>query len=433
MQRRKDSPNPDKTALPASGHLDAIIGSSPAIRRAIAAAVRIAVSDCAVLIHGPTGAGKELFAQTIHAQSGRPGPLISLNCATLRGELLEAELFGFVKGAFTGAARDRAGLFQKAHGGTLFLDELGELSLAAQASLLRVLQEKCVRPVGSAVDIPINVRIIAATHRDLAHRVQQGQFREDLYYRLVEGVVEVPSLQDRKTDIPAIARHLLATDPAFRGKRRVLSHEAARALVAYSWPGNVRELKLVLKELVRETRGRHIRAYLVLRLLTARTGVLETTPVLDGSSILHVVKESGEVTAAELGEKLHLPRTSVLKLLKPLIVAGQLEPPGRGWQARYRVGDDGGTQAVSVSTAITVPPASDSSRALLVQRIEASQGEGCTLEELLAILPDHSRNEVKVLLRALKASGQIHSRGRTRGARWFEGVGPGVGADVNTP
>lgn len=211
MQRRKDSPNPDKTALPASGHLDAIIGSSPAIRRAIAAAVRIAVSQCAVLIHGPTGVGKELFAQTIHAQSGRPGPLISLNCATLRGELLEAELFGFVKGAFTGAARDRAGLFQKAHGGTLFLDELGELSLAAQASLLRVLQEKRVRPVGSAVDIPINVRIIAATHRDLAHRVQQGQFREDLYYRLVEGVVEVPPLQDRKTDIPAIARHLLVT------------------------------------------------------------------------------------------------------------------------------------------------------------------------------------------------------------------------------
>ena len=251
---------------------DEIIGSSPAIRQALEAAETAAPSRSAVLISGATGVGKELFAQHIHRLSGREGPFCAINCATLGGELLRAELFGFVKGAFTGADRDRPGLFRQARGGTLFLDEIGELGLEVQAALLRVLQEKVVRPIGGSEEIPVDVRVVAATHRDLEKAIEDGHFRADLYYRLAWHRVDVPSLVSRRSDIPAIARHVLARLPARRALRWVLTHESARVLSNYSWPGNVRELTAVLERLVRQSKGRYLRAHLVERILKAGRG-----------------------------------------------------------------------------------------------------------------------------------------------------------------
>jgi DNA-binding NtrC family response regulator len=223
-----------------------LVGGSPGLLRAIATLARAAKTDASVVITGETGSGKELFARLAHRLSDRAsGPFVALNCAAIPQNLLEAELFGHERGAFTGADRARAGLFVEAEGGTLLLDELGEMSPAMQAKLLRVLEDRTVRPVGGSRARKVNVRVVAATHRDLAALVASGAFREDLYYRLAAITVRVPSLRERPEDIPTIARALLARDPATKNHR--LDVPGLAALAEHTWPGNVRELANALR------------------------------------------------------------------------------------------------------------------------------------------------------------------------------------------
>jgi len=208
--------------------------------RALDAAARF---DCTVLLHGESGTGKELAARRIHARSNRSGALfVSVDCTGLPESLADAQLFGHVKGAYTGADRETLGFFRAAEGGTLFLDEIGELSPALQAKLLRCVQERAVVPVGSWKAIPVNCRIIAATHRDLAAWVRDGRFRQDLYYRLNVVRVVLPPLRERREDVTAIAEHILERIGSAYGSSKRFSPGAMDALLAHDWPGNVREL-----------------------------------------------------------------------------------------------------------------------------------------------------------------------------------------------
>lgn len=225
-----------------------LVGDSDLIRGVCAVIKRVAPMPSTVLIEGESGTGKELAARAIHKWSGRPGSFVPINCGGLSTELLESELFGHVKGAFTGAQQAREGLFSYAKGGTLFLDEIGEMPMSMQVHLLRVLEERTVRPVGSNREVPVDVRIIAATNRDLAEEVRKGQFREDLFYRLNVLSIRMPSLRERKEDIEVLARHFFETLSANLGVAvpDIGPAELSR-LRAYHWPGNVRELKNVIE------------------------------------------------------------------------------------------------------------------------------------------------------------------------------------------
>lgn len=225
------------------------VGSSPTIVRILDLVPKVAASPSTVLITGESGTGKEQLARAIHFQSPRAsGPFLTINCGALPEGLLESELFGHVKGAFTGAVRDNPGLIRQAEGGTLFLDEVGELTPAVQVKLLRVLQDRRVRPVGGASDNLVDVRFVAATNRDLARDVQDGRFREDLYYRLNVIHLHLPPLRERPDDIPALARHIVARTCERLGiPEKRLTSDALQLLQAYRWPGNVRELENVLE------------------------------------------------------------------------------------------------------------------------------------------------------------------------------------------
>ncbi|MEB2312974.1 MAG: sigma-54 dependent transcriptional regulator [Sorangiineae bacterium] len=246
--------------LEASRRVQGLVGDSAAMRQVNAHVSAVAPSDVTVLILGESGTGKELVARAVHQQSARSGrPFVDINCAALTDSLLESELFGHVKGAFTGAAGAHRGLFETASTGTLFLDEVGELALATQARLLRVLQEGVVRPVGSSESRRIDVRVIAATNRDLASDVQSGRFREDLYYRLNVFSIELPPLRARREDIPALLEHFLNQHGARLGRGKPHVEPAAlEALMGYAWPGNVRELENAVERALVLCRGEAI-------------------------------------------------------------------------------------------------------------------------------------------------------------------------------
>jgi two-component system response regulator HydG len=240
--------------------VDGIVGTSPAIRATIDLIRRAAASDATVLIAGESGTGKELVARALHRSSARASaPFVALNCGAIPGPLLESELFGHVRGAFTDARSSRAGLFVQAGNGTLLLDEIGEMPLDMQAKLLRALQERVVRPVGADDEQPFGCRIIAATNRDLEHEVAARRFREDLYYRINVVMIPVPALRERGQDILDLARVFLAR-AAERARRPLLelSPLAARRLVEYDWPGNVRELENCIERAVAIARERTI-------------------------------------------------------------------------------------------------------------------------------------------------------------------------------
>jgi len=234
-----------QSALSARYTLDNILGESKPLLFAKNRLQNYAHTDFPVLIQGPTGTGKELFANALHTSSPRKdGPFVSINCAAVPIELFESELFGYVSGAFSGASKDgKVGLIELADKGTLFLDEIGDMPLAAQAKLLRVLEEKTVCRVGSSTARPVDFRLVAATNRDLLQVVEGGGFREDLYYRVGALPLQIPSLAERTSDIPIIATSLLAR----MGKEKArISEEAMRLLMIYDWPGNIRELRNIL-------------------------------------------------------------------------------------------------------------------------------------------------------------------------------------------
>ncbi len=219
-----------------------IISVSPAMKQVLSFADRVAGTDAIVLITGESGTGKEAVARRIHVRSRRPeAPFVAVNCAAIPGELLESELFGHARGAFTGAVRDRAGRFRQASGGTLFLDEVGEIPLALQPKLLRVLQERVVDMVGGDYPVPVDVRIVTATNRDLPERIREGTFREDLYYRLNVVEIRVPPLRERPEDIPPLVEYFMKELGA--GREMTVPPSIMEELKSRSWPGNVRELK----------------------------------------------------------------------------------------------------------------------------------------------------------------------------------------------
>jgi DNA-binding NtrC family response regulator len=238
----------DRLRQELGGTLHGIVGRSGPIdnlRRMIA---RVAPTDATVLVTGESGTGKELVARALHdAGSRRRMPFVALNCAALPGDLIEAELFGHTKGAFTGAVRDREGAFEAAGGGTLFLDEVGDLAPSAQAKLLRVLESREVVRIGSNRPIPVDVRIVAATHRPLRELASRSEFRPDLYYRLAVVEMEVPPLRDRREDIPALVAHFATASSSQGIPPRPFAESALRSLAMYDWPGNVRELRNVVQ------------------------------------------------------------------------------------------------------------------------------------------------------------------------------------------
>ncbi len=230
-----------------------LIGESAAMRRLFSEIETVAPTSASVLIRGQTGTGKELVARRLHSLSRvARGPFVALNCAAVPESLLESELFGHRKGAFTGADRERAGRFREAHRGTLFLDEVGDMPLAAQAKLLRVLQERVVEPLGGGKPVPVEVRVLAATHHDLMALAREQRFRDDLYYRLRVVELEVPKLAQRGTDVLLLARHFLELS-GHRG--HTLTSEAESALCAHPWPGNVRELRNAMERAAIFCRG----------------------------------------------------------------------------------------------------------------------------------------------------------------------------------
>jgi two-component system response regulator HydG len=227
----------------AIGH-GGIVGKSPAMRKVYELVERVAPSDASILVHGETGTGKERIARALHDASGRKGPFVAINCAALPATLLESELFGHTRGAFTDARSERRGLFLEAHGGTLFLDEIGELPLELQPKLLRALQERTVRPVGSNQEIPFDARLVTATNRDLETDVYDKRFREDLYYRIHVVRIDLPPLRARGADVLDLASYFLEKFARRSGKAVAsLSPQAAEKLLAYDFPGNVRELE----------------------------------------------------------------------------------------------------------------------------------------------------------------------------------------------
>lgn len=255
-----------------------IVTRSPSMLRLLEQAKMVAQSDVSVLINGMSGTGKEVLAKAIHRASPRANkPFIAINCGALPEQLLESELFGHAKGAFTGAVSSRDGLFQAATGGTLFLDEIGDMPLPLQVKLLRVLQERKVRPLGSNRDLDIDVRIISATHRDLPKAMARGEFREDLYYRLNVVTLKIPALNERSEDIPLLADYLLR-ESAKRHKPfvRSFSTDAMKRLMTASWPGNVRQLVNVIEQCVALTSAPVINEALVQQALDGENTALPT-------------------------------------------------------------------------------------------------------------------------------------------------------------
>jgi two-component system, NtrC family, nitrogen regulation response regulator NtrX len=229
-----------------------MIGNSEAINHIKLMVDKVALTEARVLITGPNGTGKELVAHQLHEKSERANhPLIEVNCAAIPSELIESELFGHVKGAFTSAIKDRAGKFESADGGTIFLDEIGDMSLPAQAKVLRALQENLIQRVGADKDIKVNVRVIAATNKDLKFEIAEGRFREDLYHRLAVILIKVPALNDRRDDIPLLIEHFtdkIATEQGNATKS--FSKTAIKLLQEYDWTGNIRELRNVIERLI---------------------------------------------------------------------------------------------------------------------------------------------------------------------------------------
>lgn len=285
----------------------AILTRSPLMEDLLQQARMIAQQDISVFIHGPSGSGKELIANAIHkASPRREKPFVAINCSAIPEALLESELFGHRKGSFTGAIKDHKGLFLSASGGTLLLDEIGDMPLALQAKLLRVLQENTVRPIGGNDDIDIDVRVISATHKDLDKAMAEGTFREDLYYRLNVVSLELPPLNKRREDIPLLAQHFLK-NIALKSKKELsaFSDEAMELLVGASWPGNIRQLLNVVEQVA----------------------VLTTTPIIPDSLVQRALKNPAQKIMSYAEAKSRFERQYLCQLLQ--ITSGKVSQAAR--------------------------------------------------------------------------------------------------------
>lgn len=295
-----------RAAIKQSQHFDELTGDSPPMRELFAQLARIADTESAVLITGESGTGKEPVAHALHNRSRRgDGPFVAINCSALPETLLESELFGYKRGAFTDAKSDHKGLFVQADGGTLFLDEIGEMPLALQPKLLRALEEHRVRPLGGEVEQSFDARMIAASNRDLEAAVEEGRFRDDLFYRLNVITVEVPPLRARGADILLLAQNFSEQFAARSGKRVIgLSNQAAEKLLGYNWPGNVRELRNAIEHAVAltayekltvEDLPKNIRAYSSSHVLVGSDNPAELVSLeeVERRYILHVLKSAG--------------------------------------------------------------------------------------------------------------------------------------------
>lgn len=299
---------------------DTIVTRSPIMQRLLEQARMVAQSDVSVLINGQSGTGKEILAQAIHNASPRSKKaFIAINCGALPEQLLESELFGHARGAFTGAVSSREGLFQAAEGGTLFLDEIGDMPIPLQVKLLRVLQERKVRPLGSNRDLDIDVRIISATHRDLPKAMERGEFREDLFYRLNVVNLKIPALHERAEDIPLLANHLLRQS-ADRHKPfvRSFSTDAMKRLMTASWPGNVRQLVNVIEQCVALTSAPVIGEALVEQALEGENTALPTFVEARNQFELNYLRKLLQITKGNVTHAARMAgrnRTEFYKLL----------------------------------------------------------------------------------------------------------------------
>jgi two-component system response regulator PilR (NtrC family) len=303
VQHALDLNEQRRNQQPASNRL---IGDSLRMQQLRATIGKLARSQAPVYISGESGVGKELVARLIHEQGSRAaGPFVPVNCGAIPAELMESELFGHKKGSFTGAHADKEGLFQTANGGTLFLDEVAELPLHLQVKLLRVIQEKNVRPVGGSAELPVDVRILSATHKNLARLVEDGKFRHDLFYRINVIELPVPPLRDRRDDIPMIAKAVLQRLGAELGEPALrLAPEAEQRLASYAFPGNVRELENILERAVALSEGGQIQAGdLMLPQAAAATPSATARGGLDLERLSRTSTESGLPEALELLER----------------------------------------------------------------------------------------------------------------------------------
>ena len=296
---------------PASAGAARMLGDSPVIQELRATISKLARSQAPVYISGESGVGKELVARLIHEQGPRASsPFVPVNCGAIPSELMESEFFGHKKGSFTGAQSDKDGLFQAANGGTLFLDEVAELPVHMQVKLLRVIQEKAVRPIGGRSEVPVDVRILSATHKNLGKLVEANQFRQDLYYRINVIELRVPPLRDRRDDIPKLAGRVLERLAADNGQSPAkLTPEALSALLAYAFPGNVRELENVLERAVALCEGNTIRSD-DLRLVPASAKAAVSTDLDDDD-------DEGDATEGGLDSYIsNLEREAIMKALQ---------------------------------------------------------------------------------------------------------------------
>jgi len=307
-----------------------IVGTSYAVRQVLERVEKVAPTDARVLISGDNGTGKELVARAIHRLSGRSKePFVEVNCAAIPSELIESALFGHIKGSFTGAVSDRAGKFEQADGGTLFLDEIGDMSLAAQAKVLRALEQGVVTRVGGSKAVEVDVRVVAATNKDLQEEIREGRFREDLFYRLNVVPIHVPPLQDRRDDIPMLIQHFAhAMASTARVGAKTFTDAAVERLVSREWPGNVRELRNTVERLLILTPGDQVRAEDVDLLAPGRSAASTAGGDLLGAETFVEFKERAERAfivrklrendwnVAETARKVDMPRSNLYKKIE---------------------------------------------------------------------------------------------------------------------
>ena len=392
-----------KVRVPVHG----IVGDCPEIRQMLREVRRYAKTSLPALVLGETGTGKELVARELHRASGRDGDFVPVSCPNLPSHLVESELFGHRRGAFTGAVGHRTGAFEAANGGTLFLDEIGDMPLDLQAKLLRVLQEGVIGRLGETREIRVDVRVVAATWRNLPQLIEEGKFREDLYNRLAYCIVEIPPLRDRGHDVTSITRALLVKAREKHGlPRRALSQEAIQVLRSQPWPGNVRELERVLYRAVATGCGRSLRAEDLLRALGAATP-LRVVGEAAGfpASVEDLLGEHGEMLAADLRAALGVSRSTLGRRLRDPVDDGRVVREGKGAATRYRLVE------------FDAPPVQDA-RWLVALKLVRRDGR-VTRGALAPELGVSERTATRVLSAMVEAEMLLEDGGRGRAAGYI--------------